>query len=99
MACLLGALLRLSTPARAQEGLGLTESPVLVIEAPPALEPVADRVRGYDTARLGLAMRLTGLTKPGGPIRVALAQEGSGAARSAPTGRRATRTARKAPSS
>ena len=54
---------------------------MLVIQAPAALEPIADRVRGYDTARLGLAMRLTGLTKPGGPIRVARVQSADGLTR------------------
>lgn len=64
--------------------LGSTETPALEIMSPPALAAIADRVRGYDTAQLGLAMRLTGLTKAGPPIRVALAEEGSDPARSAP---------------
>jgi hypothetical protein len=68
----------------AASGLGATEPPVLQIESPSELASVAERVRRFDTAQLGFAMRLTGLMKAGPPIRVALAQEGSGPARSAP---------------
>lgn len=87
----LGALLLacawlLAGPAFAQpsSGLGLTKPPEIVVEAPPELASLAGRVRGFDPARLGFAMRLTGLRDGGPPIRVAIAQEGSDAARSAP---------------
>ena len=79
-----GAALAQNAASPGGIGLGATEPPVLQVESPPELASVADRVRGFDTARLGLAMRLTGLTKAGPPIRVALAPEKSGPARSAP---------------
>lgn len=58
--------------------------PPLVVEAPPALEPVASRVRNLDPERLASAMALVGLEEPGAPIRVILAPEGSPSARQAP---------------
>jgi len=95
-----GALLRpLDAGARAQEGPRASPSrPWLVIEAPPALEPVADRVAA--TTRRGSAGDAPDrphkpATHPGGPW-----PRREAARRAAPpTGRRATRTARKAPSS
>ena len=70
--------------APGSSGLGLTRPPEILVESPPELAGVADRVRAFDPVRLGLAMRLTGLREGGPPIRVVLAQEGSGPARSAP---------------
>src|SRR5262245_44412614 len=54
--------------------------PRLIVEAPPALAPVAARLRAIDPQRLVSAMRLVGLTRPGPPIRVIVAPEGSGPA-------------------
>lgn len=56
-------------------------APELIFEAPPALEPVAERLRGSDTGRHQDVMRLIGLDHPGRPVRVILAAEGSDAAR------------------
>jgi len=58
--------------------------PRLVIEAPPALAPIADRLRALGPGGLQAAMRLTGLASPGPPIRVLLAREGSDLARNVP---------------
>src|SRR5262245_8297666 len=71
-------------PGRDANLLVRTDLPVLQIEAPPAMAPLAERVRRFDPAPLGLAMRLTGLREAGPPIRVALVEEGSDPARSAP---------------
>lgn len=68
-------LLFLGLPARAQR---------LLVEAPPALEPVAARLRALDPVRIEGAARLVGLDDPGAPIRVILAGEGSVQALSAP---------------
>lgn len=57
---------------------------LLVVEAPPALEPVAERLRSLDPVQIEAAARLVGLDDPGPPIRVILAPEGSAAALSAP---------------
>jgi peptidase MA superfamily protein len=56
------------------------EPPRLVIEAPPRLASTAARLRSIDPSRLASAMRLVGLDRPGPPIRVILAPEGSGPA-------------------
>jgi hypothetical protein len=58
--------------------------PQLVFEAPPALEPVAARLRALRAGNLTAAMRLVGLAEPGPPIRVVLAREGSDLARNVP---------------
>lgn len=60
------------------------EPPRLVVEAPAALEPTARRVRAFPPAELESAMRLVGLAEPGPPIRVILAEEGSGTALAVP---------------
>lgn len=49
----------------------------LAVEAPPALEPLAERLRSLDPVQIEGAARLVGLTDPGPPIRVILAAEGS----------------------
>jgi hypothetical protein len=69
-------LLLLSLPAVAQR---------LIVEAPPALEPVAARLRSLDLVQTEGAARLVGLDDPGPPIRVVLAREGSVQALSAPS--------------
>jgi hypothetical protein len=56
------------------------EPPRITVEAPPGLAGTAARLEAVDPARLASAMRLVGLTAPGGPIRVILAPEGSPAA-------------------
>jgi hypothetical protein len=56
----------------------------LIVEAPPALEPVAQRLRSLDPVQIEGAARLVGLDDPGPPIRVVLAPEGSVEALSAP---------------
>lgn len=57
----------------------------LTVEAPPALEPLAARLRSLDPVRIEGAARLVGLDDPGPPIRVILAPEGSVQALSAPS--------------
>lgn len=57
----------------------------LLVEAPPALEPLAERLRSLDPEQIEGAARLTGLDDPGPPIRVILAPEGSVQALSAPS--------------
>lgn len=57
----------------------------LLVEAPPALEPLAERLRSLDPDQVEGAARLTGLDDPGPPIRVILAPEGSVLALSAPS--------------
>jgi hypothetical protein len=64
---------------------GQIEVPRLIVEAPPALESTAARVRAVDPAQLASAMRLVGLTDPGPPIRVIVAAEGSGPAVDVPS--------------
>ncbi len=49
----------------------------LTVEAPPALESLAERLRSLDPVQIEGAARLVGLDDPGPPIRVILAQEGS----------------------
>lgn len=70
--------------AGAAESPAPPELPTLVVEAPPSLADLAERLRGFDRSRLEPAMRLTGLTRPGPPIRVILAPEGTPAAAAAP---------------
>lgn len=72
-AALCGLLLLVAVAVRAEA----PAVPQLQIEAPPALEPVAARLRKADPERLAQAVRLVGLTDPGPPIRVVLAPEGS----------------------
>lgn len=60
------------------------EPPALIVDAPPALSPLLERLRQFDRSRLKAAMRLTGLDDPGQPITVLLAEEGSRLAASAP---------------
>ena len=59
---------------------GPTEPPRLIVEAPPALASTAARLRAIDPEQLLTTMRLVGLTRPGPPIRVIVAPEGSGPA-------------------
>jgi hypothetical protein len=68
----------------ASPGLAARELPTLVVEAPKAMSALAARVRAFDRGRLAVAMELTGLSDPGGPILLVLAPEGSQAARAAP---------------
>ena len=77
-AILLGLLLWIGVPA------GAVEPPRLEIEAPPNLEPIAQRLRELNRGELDSAMRLVGLREPGPPIRVILAPEGSEAAERVP---------------
>ena len=56
----------------------------LTVEAPPALEPLAERLRTLDPVQIESAARLVGLDGPGPPIRVVLADESSAEALSAP---------------
>lgn len=56
----------------------------LLVEAPPALEPMAERLRSLDPVQIEGAARLVGLNDPGSPIRVILAPESSPEALSAP---------------
>lgn len=77
-AALLVLLLLTSLPAVS------VEPPRLVVEAPSGLEPTARRVRAFPPAELASAMRLVGLDEPGPPIRVILAEEGSGTALAVP---------------
>jgi peptidase MA superfamily protein len=80
LAGLLLATLQGATPAPT-----LSPSPPrLLIEAPPALEPIAQRLRALGPGGLLAALRLTGLADPGPPIRVLLAREGSDLARNVP---------------
>jgi hypothetical protein len=60
------------------------EPPRLIVEAPPGLASFAARLRAIDPERLASAMRLVGLTRPGPPIRVIVAPEGSEPARLVP---------------
>ena len=71
----LALFLLIALPAAAQR---------LLVEAPPALEPVAARLRALDPVQIEGAARLVGLADPGAPIRVILAGEGSVQALSAP---------------
>lgn len=71
-------------PAAAQEPPRSPQPPQIVIEAPAGLAGTAARLRAIDPARLASAMRLTGLTQPGPPIRVFLAPEGTQAATAVP---------------
>jgi hypothetical protein len=63
----------------------LAPAQVLIVEAPPALEPLAEGLRSLDPAQIEGAARLVGLDDPGPPIRVILAPEGSVHALSAPS--------------
>jgi hypothetical protein len=63
---------------------GAAEPPELVVVAPARLAQAAERVRGFDRSRLATAMELTGLDRPGPPIRVVLATETSPEARAMP---------------
>ncbi len=60
------------------------EPPALIVDAPPALSSLLERLRQFDRSRLRTAMRLTGLDQPGQPITVLLAEDGSRLASSAP---------------
>lgn len=55
--------------------------PELVIEAPARLDDARRRLEGLDRERLWTAVELAGLERPGPPIRVVLAPEGSPEAR------------------
>jgi hypothetical protein len=56
------------------------EAPRIEVEAPSALAATAAQLRAIDPSRLASVMRLVGLERPGPPIRVILAPEGTGAA-------------------
>ncbi|HTQ81351.1 MAG TPA: hypothetical protein VMM92_15235 [Thermoanaerobaculia bacterium] len=85
LVCLLALPLRVKAERAPEAPGGKTEPvPELTIEAPAALAPVAARLRALGPGGLSAAMRLTGLTAPGPPIRVVLAQEGSDLARNVP---------------
>lgn len=58
--------------------------PALVVEAPARYEGLARRLRELDPGRLATVARLTGTDRPGPPIRVLLAPEGSGLAAAVP---------------
>ncbi|HSM13506.1 MAG TPA: hypothetical protein VLA66_05515 [Thermoanaerobaculia bacterium] len=58
--------------------------PRLLVEAPPELAGEAGRVRAVDPRVLERALRLTGLERPGDPIRVLLLPESSPMARATP---------------
>ncbi|HSM52362.1 MAG TPA: hypothetical protein VLA75_13255, partial [Thermoanaerobaculia bacterium] len=60
------------------------EAPILQISAPPELAGVAAELARIPPEAFLPGMRLTGLTEPGPPIRVALATPGSPAGRAAP---------------
>ncbi len=60
-------------------------TPVLEIDAPPALRAVAERVARFPLSGLAEAMRLAGLSDPGPPIDVVLVAEGSELARRTPS--------------
>lgn len=62
----------------------LAQVPQLLVEAPPALEQVAARIRSLAPGRLEDASRLAGLFRAGPPVRVILAPEGSPLAASVP---------------
>jgi hypothetical protein len=53
------------------------ELPTLIIEAPASFAPISEQLRAFDRARLAPAMRLTGLRRPGAPVRLVLAERGS----------------------
>ncbi len=59
--------------------------PELIFEAPAVLAPQVERLEQLDPAGLLPIMDLLGLDRPGPPIRVQLAREGSPAARRAPS--------------
>jgi hypothetical protein len=58
--------------------------PELIVEAPPALQGTAARIRGLDPQHLEDASRLAGLFRAGPPVRVILAPEGSPLAKQVP---------------
>lgn len=60
------------------------EPPALILDAPPSLAPVLERLRGFDRARLAAALRLTGEPENRQAITLYLAEESSPAARRAP---------------
>jgi hypothetical protein len=74
---LLLLLLLTALPAAAQV-------PELIVEAPPALQGTAARIRGLDPQHLEDAARLAGLFRAGPPVRVILAPEGSPLAKQVP---------------
>ncbi len=69
----------LALPAAARE------PPELVFEAPAVLAPQVERLEKLDPAGLLPIIDLLGLDRPGPPIKVQLAREGSPAARRAPS--------------
>lgn len=70
--------------AASPPGAAAPELPTLIVESPPELARLAERVRAFDRSRLAPAMELVGLEEPGPPIYLVLAPEGSPPARSAP---------------
>ncbi len=61
------------------------EPPELLFEAPAVLAPQVERLEKLDPSGLAAIMDLLGLDRPGPPIRVKLAREGSPEARHAPS--------------
>lgn len=82
--CLLLATLPGGPWARAADGGG-PPVPELSIEAPPEYAHHLERLEGLDRRRLEGAMQLAGLDRPGPPIRVVLAREGSPEAAAVPS--------------
>ncbi len=72
-------------PATAVEPDGPWPPPELVVEAPASLAGAAARIERLDRRRLEQPVRLTGLRRPGPPVRVVLAAEDSQLARQAPS--------------
>lgn len=63
-----------------------TETPELVVVAPPELAAAAERIEGLEPRDLTRLMRFLGLDRPGEPIRVVLEPAGSETDRATPAG-------------
>jgi Peptidase MA superfamily len=72
-----GALALGPSLAAATSGTRPGDAPVLQVEAPPALARQASAVRALEGGDWGPVMALVGARRPGPPIRVVLAPEGS----------------------
>ena len=84
MSALRGLLVALCITATATEAAG-REPPELRFEAPDVLAPQIEQLERLDDADLVSIMDLLGLDRPGPPITVKLAREGSPEARLAPS--------------
>lgn len=60
------------------------QSPIITIDAPPALQPLIPGLRESTRKHMGSLMKLMGLDHPGRPIRVILAPQGSDLAQETP---------------